>query len=98
MNVRHVLDDRPERRALPLPVHAVVSLVRRPSAWCAAVTSAIRFAPRGWWHRRPFLPVPDARYWRFRMETAFGSEEAEPGIEDLVTAMHWARRARRRQR
>jgi hypothetical protein len=32
------------------------------------------------------------------METAFGSEEAEPGIEDLVTAMHWARRARRRQR
>lgn len=98
MNVRHIVDD--ERRAMagPLPVHTLVALARRPSAWLAAATSVRRFAPRGWWRRPPFLPVPDARYWRFRMQTAFGDAEAAPELVDLVTAMHWTRRAGSRQR
>jgi hypothetical protein len=90
--------DRAEGRVAAVSVHALASLVRRPTAWWSSATSAIRFAPRGWWRRPPFLPLPDSRYWRFRMETAFGDEEAVPALDDLVTAIHWSRRARRRQR
>jgi hypothetical protein len=32
------------------------------------------------------------------METAFGDAEAAPELDDLVTAMHWTRRASSRQR
>ena len=39
---------------------------RRRGAW----------PPPGWWRRPPFLPVPDAAYWRFRMQTAYGDETA----------------------
>ncbi|HUD69396.1 MAG TPA: hypothetical protein VMQ40_04075 [Acidimicrobiales bacterium] len=98
MNVRHVLDDHEKGRVAPTSVHALTSLVRRPTAWWAGATSAIRFAPRGWWRRPPFLPLPDSRYWRFRMETAFGDKDAAPELDDLVTAIHWSRQARRRQR
>ena len=98
MNVRHIADDSREGRLVSLPVHVLASLVRRPSTWWPAVVSAIRFAPRGWWRRPPFLPMPDERYWRFRMETAFGDEDAAPDLDDLVTAMRWTRRASGRRR
>jgi hypothetical protein len=32
------------------------------------------------------------------METAFGDKDAAPELDDLVTAIHWSRQARRRQR
>jgi hypothetical protein len=66
----------------------------RPRLWWPAVTTALRFAPRGWWHRPPFLPVPDERYWRFRMETAYGDGGASPDDDDLLVALRWSRRAR----
>jgi hypothetical protein len=98
MNVRHVVDERGDAGRPLWTRHTVVAVARRPSVWLAAMSGAVRFAPTGWWRRAPFLPAPDPRYWRFRMETAYGDDDAAPGVEDLVTAMRWARRARRRQR
>ena len=89
MNVRHVLDEGSARRSGRHRILAHVAA--RPSLWWASVASAIRFAPRGWWRRPPFLPRPDARYWRFRMETAYGDPDAEPSLDDLVVAIRWSR-------
>jgi hypothetical protein len=74
------------------------SVLLRPSLWWPAVSAAARFAAPGWWHRPPFLPVPDDRYWRFRMETAYGDESAHVGPDDLDDALRWAHRAHRRRR
>jgi hypothetical protein len=51
--------------------------------------------PPDWWRRRPFLPVPDAAYVRFRIETAYGPMgEATP--DDVVRYLEWCRETERR--
>lgn len=65
---------------------------RRPSLWSTAVRQLFVLAPRGWWRRRPFLPLPDPDYLAFRLQTMYGdgSHEAEP--DDLITYLTWVRR------
>ena len=70
-------------------VRAVAS---RPSLWPTALRQLARMTPPRWWTRRPFLPIPDADYLRFRLETQYGpvSESAgvmEPG--DVVVYLRW---------
>ena len=36
------------------------------------------FRRRRWWATAPFLPTPDVTYLRWRMYTAYGSEDAVP--------------------
>ena len=62
----------------------------RPVLWPTAVVQAARSAGPGWWRRRPFLPLPDADYVRFRLETAYGSHGV-PDIDDVVTYLRWCR-------
>lgn len=93
MNVRHVDGDTSSQRP-SLPRDVLRTVARQPFVWAAAVAAALRLAPRGWWRRAPFLPLPDARYWRFRMETAYGDEDAVPTDHDVVDAIRWSRRAR----
>jgi len=87
-------------RASPAPRGAVGALVRRPHLWSVAVVTAVRLAPRGWWRRWPPVPWPDAEYWRFRMQTAYGGDgDAPPQPEDVVAYLEWcAQRWRRRRR
>ena len=73
---------------------ATALLLRRPSLWATALGQARRLAPPGWWRRRPYLPVPDRDYLRFRMETQYGSDH-RPAPEDVVTYLHWVRAERR---
>lgn len=71
-------------------VATVAAVLRRPGLWPTAVIQVRRLAPPGWWRRRPFLPVPDPDYLRFRLETQYGSDQApEPG--DVVTYLRWCR-------
>jgi hypothetical protein len=72
-------------------VRAVVAVALRPSLWGAAVTQVRRLAGPGWWRRRPFLPLPDPAYLRFRLETAYGDGEREPEVADVVTYLRWCR-------
>jgi hypothetical protein len=53
---------------------------------------AWRFRVRGWWHRFPFLPVPSMRYVRWRMYTAYGSEDAIPPARDVIAYARWTGR------
>ena len=62
----------------------------RPGLWPVAVTQALRLARPGWWLHRPFLPLPDPDYVRFRLQTAYGSG-GEPTGEDLVSYLRWCR-------
>jgi len=66
-------------------------LLRHPSLWATAVRQAMVLAPRGWWKRRPFLPVPDREYLRFRMVTAYGMADRDPEPADVVTYLRWCR-------
>jgi hypothetical protein len=70
-------------------------LIAHPVDAVSVATSAWALRRRGWWRRRPFLPIPDEAYWRFRMTTALGEPEAVPTVEEVVTAARWSRRERR---
>ena len=49
------------------------------------------FRRRQWWARAPFLPVPDRTYLRWRMYTAYASEDAVPPADDIVRFAQWRR-------
>jgi hypothetical protein len=67
-------------------------VARRPSLWGVAARQSLVLARPGWWRRRPFLPLPDAGYLRFRMQTAYGAEGTQPPVPgDLVAYLHWCR-------
>ena len=67
---------------------AVGSVIVRPWLWGVA----LRLAPRGWWRRRPYLPLPDPAYVRFRSITMYGDATHAPEPDDLVTYLQWCRR------
>ena len=75
------------RRIGAVPVAAAV--VARPRLWPAALRQARAMVPAGWWRRRPFLPVPDRDWVRFRMTTAYGDPGAPIDVEDLLTWLAW---------
>jgi hypothetical protein len=49
------------------------------------------FRRRRWWASAPFLPLPDPTYLRWRMYTAYASEEAIPPIDDVIRFARWRR-------
>jgi hypothetical protein len=70
----------------------VAAVARRPWLWPTAVTQLFRLAPRGWWRRPPFVPVPDRNYLRFRLQTQYGDPEHEPEPADVIAWLEWCRR------
>lgn len=76
-----------------------VAVARRPALWPAALGAARRLVPSGWWRRPPFLPLPDAAYWQFRMETAFGTDpRRRPSAQEIIEYLAWCQRSRPRSR
>jgi hypothetical protein len=73
-------------------VRAAVLVLARPELWWTALRQALRLAPRRWWTRPPFLPLPDPDYLRFRFETQYGADgRADP--RDLVEYLQWCRQS-----
>ncbi len=68
------------------------AVLRRPDLWVAGIRQGRRLVPRGWWRRRPFLPVPAGEYVRFRMLTQYGAADARPAPADLVAYLEWCKR------
>lgn len=69
---------------------AAVAVARHPGLWVTTVVQSLRLAAPGWWRRRPFLPLPDEDYLRFRLETQYGSDH-DPEPDDVVTYLRWCR-------
>lgn len=74
---------------------AVAAVVVRPSLWSTGLRQLFALAPRGWWRRSPFLPVPDPGYLAFRMQTMYGDPDHAFEAGDLVTYLHWCKGFRR---
>lgn len=73
-------------------LRVVGAVLLRPTLWVTALRQARRLAPTGWWHRFPFLPVPDRDYLRFRIVTAYGGDGTRtPDTADLLTYLQWCR-------
>src|SRR5580693_1678872 len=72
------------------------AVVPRPWLWWPALGALVRLARRGWWRRPPFLPLPGADYWRFRLVTALGGTGVEQSLStaDVVAYLQWCRRSR----
>lgn len=68
------------------------AVLGHPGLWPTAARVGRRLVPPGWWRRWPPLPLPDAAYLSFRMETAYGSPDAEPDPHDVVAYLKWCRR------
>lgn len=51
-----------------------------------------RFRHRHWYRRPPFLPLPAQSYMRWRMYTAYGSEDAIPPAGDIIAFATWLRK------
>jgi hypothetical protein len=66
--------------------------VRHPTLAVDLVRVSWRFRNRRWYLRPPFLPVPDRDYVRWRMDTAYGSPDAIPSVEDAERYVRWATR------
>ncbi len=68
--------------------------MRGAGCWCklcpTVVTQAHRLARPAWWRHRPFLPLPDAEYLRFRLRTGYG-DGGEPTAADVVGYLRWCR-------
>lgn len=84
-------------RRVPWPSVAG-TVLRRPDLWLTALGVGRRFAPRRWWRRRPFLPVPSASYLRFRLQTQYGDEDISKASigADVIDYLEWCRSWRRR--
>lgn len=72
-------------------VPVAAALARRPWLWPTAVRQAVRLVPPGWWRGWPPLPVPDAAYVRFRLQTAYGDAGHGPEAADVVSYLRWCR-------
>ncbi len=62
----------------------------RPRLWASAIRAIIMMAPRHWWRRRPFLPLPQREYLVFRLQTQYGgsgSNVFEPA--DVMKYLRW---------
>jgi len=72
----------------------VAYFLRRPFDAVAVGRAGWRLRRRHWWRTRPYLPLPDQKYWDFRMKTAFGDEHANVEARDVVAAARWSLRQR----
>src|SRR4051794_41799506 len=75
-------------------LRAMAPLATRPSLWPTAFRQGARLVPRQWWRTSPRVPLPDARYLRFRSLTQYGDAYRTPSPEDLVTWLEWCRQER----
>ena len=72
----------------------VAAVAVHPSLWLTALRQLVRFAQPRWWRQAPFLPIPDADYLRFRMETQYGTQTGSLRSmdgADLVVYLRWCR-------
>lgn len=70
---------------------AFVAVAARPALWATALGQVVRLARPGWWRRWPPLPVPDADYLQFRLQTQYGDASRQPEPGDVVAYLRWCR-------
>ena len=64
-------------------------LLRHPLDAVVIARAGLRLRRKSWWRRAPFLPLPDAKYWEFRMSTVNGIDGTLTP-KDVVVAAKWS--------
>ncbi len=77
-------------RWLKLGMALAVRALRHPGLAADLLRVSWRFRARDWWRRPPFLPLPEPKYMRWRMHTAYGDDDAVPPAEDVERYARWA--------
>jgi hypothetical protein len=72
-----------------MPPAVFLAVIVRPWLWPTAVGALFAMAPRRWWARKPFLPIPDADVIAWRKATAYGSSSAPMTSHDVVSYLEW---------
>ena len=73
-------------------LNVVKALATRPGLWPTAWRAGRDHTPAGWWRHRPYLPLPDRAWMKFRLVTAYGGDGSGPiQAEDLITWLEWRR-------
>lgn len=70
-------------------LRSALSLLPRSDLWVIGFIEFKRFARTRWWSKAPFLPLPGAEYWEFRMESIYGDPKAMPSSRDLIEFLQW---------
>jgi hypothetical protein len=65
-------------------------LLRHPANVVTLARAGWRLRRDGWTRHAPFLPLPDVRYWDFRMATVNGNAGATLSPASMVDAATWA--------
>jgi hypothetical protein len=52
------------------------------------------YRARGWYRRPPFLPLPPKEYVAWRNDTAYGSADAVPPLDEFDRFVVWSARMR----
>ncbi|MDJ0954297.1 MAG: hypothetical protein QNJ81_11525 [Acidimicrobiia bacterium] len=67
------------------------TVLRRPGLWAEALRTLLAVAPRSWWRKPPFVPLPDRAYSSWRLATAHGDPSVPLNPEELVSYLVWRR-------
>ena len=70
------------------------ALLKRPDLWPTALTVGWRHVPDRWWAESPRLPMPDADWLDFRLETAFAHRDGRPDAHQFIEYLEWSRQFR----
>jgi hypothetical protein len=84
-------DARPSGHHRAWLARATLAVLAHPALWGTAARQVWVMASPGWWRASPYLPLPDAAYLRFRLQTAYGDPDRDPSPADIVTYLHWCR-------
>jgi hypothetical protein len=71
--------------------------LRHPRLIPPLLSAAWTFRGRDWYRRAPFLPLPPAEYVAWRLNTAYGADDAVPPARDLQRYLDWTASLRRRR-
>ena len=63
---------------------------RHPGDAVVLARAGWRMRRNRWWRQSPFLPMPDQRYWEFRLATALGDPSGGLSAREAVAAAKWA--------
>jgi hypothetical protein len=75
----------------PVLIPVAIAVLRHPTLWSTAARQIRRSAAPGWWHRKPFLPIPSDDYVQFRMLTQYGTTDRRPDPADVISYLNWCR-------
>ena len=75
-------------------LRVLLAVLARPRLWAVGTRQFRAVVAPGWWRRRPWLPIPDRDYLRFRLVTQYGDPSHEPEPDDVVAYLQWCRENR----